>query len=375
MEVSIMGSKLIKRGRLMIAVSGLGVAFLASTGFAAEIGPLPQLKTDILKAELGKRLFFDKRLSGDAAISCASCHMPEHGFSHPDALSPGYPGNEHFRNSPGLINTAHKKSWQHDGRLGTNLNDVTREMLTETYLMNMDMRIMQERAKQDPEYVRMFKEAGYGEPSNGGIRNAIPEYLKTLTSRGAPFDTNTMSRAAKRGQKLFTGKGGCVSCHDGANFTDGKPHNTGVPENLDVFLDPMRHQAFLAYSLFMGVENLYNLKRDPGAHVQTHKADGSDMGKFMTPSLRELKFTAPYMHNGMIKTLPEVVKFYNQGGGKDSHKSVLMKPLKLTESEQKDLVEFLEALSGDQLIGKEFVWDQPYPAEYEAIADWRNVRN
>lgn len=370
-----MGAKLIKSGRLMLAVSGLSLAFFASTGLAAEIGPLPQLKTDLLKAELGKRLFFDRRLSGDAAISCASCHMPENAFSHPDALAPGYPGNKHFRNSPGLINTVHKKIWNHDGRLGTNLNDVTREMLTETYLMNMDMRIMQERLKQDPVYVSMFKEAGYGEPSNGSVRKAIPEYLKTLTSRGSDFDEDKMSRGAKRGMKLFTGKAGCVSCHSGPNFTDGKGHNTGVPENLDVFLDPMRHQAFLSYAIFMGVENFYNMKRDPGAHVQTHKADGSDMGKFITPSLRELTYTAPYMHNGMIGSLEELVEFYNQGGGKDSHKSELMKPLKLTESEKGDLVDFLKALSGEPLTGKEFVWDQPYPAEYEAISDWRNVRN
>jgi cytochrome c peroxidase len=99
------------------------------------------------------------------------------------------------------------------------------------------------------------------------------------------------------------------------------------------------------------------------------------MGKFMTPTLRELAYTAPYMHNGMIKTLDEVVEFYNRGGGRDSNKSGLMKPLKLTQSEKKDLVEFLKALSGETLSSKEFVWDQPYPAEYEAIADWRNVRN
>ncbi len=370
-----MSPKLIKYGRLMMAISGLSLAFCATPGLAAEIGPLPELKTDLLKAELGKRLFFDKRLSGDAAISCASCHKPENGFSHPDALSPGYPGNKHFRNSPTLINTVHKKVWNHDGRLGTNLNDVTRGMLTETYIMNMDMRIMQERAKQDPEYVRMFKEAGYGEPSNGSIRKAIPEYLKTLTSRGAPFDDDKMSRSARRGMNLFTGKAGCVSCHNGANFTDNQAHNTGVPENLDVFLDPMRHQAFLAYGLFMGVENIYNLKRDPGAHVQAHKADGADMGRCITPTLRELNYTAPYMHNGMFETLDYVVEFYNQGGGMDSHKSELMKPLKLTETEKKDLVEFLNALSGEPLSGDEFVWAEPYPAEYEAIADWRNVRN
>lgn len=370
-----MSPKLIKRGRLMMAVSGLSLAFVASTGLAAEIGPLPQLKTDVLKAELGKRLFFDKRISGDAGIACASCHQPENGFSHPDALSPGYPGNKHFRNSPTLINVAHKKVWNHDGRIGTNLNDVTREMLTEDYLMNMDMRLMQERLKQDPEYVRMFKEAGYGEPSNGSVRKAIPEYMKTLTSRGSDFDKGKMSRSARRGMKLFSGKAGCISCHNGANFTDEQPHNTGVAENLDVFLDPARHQAFLAYGLFMGVENLFNLKRDPGAHVQSHKADGSDMGKFMTPTLRELVYTAPYMHNGMINTLDEVVEFYNLGGGQDSHKSEMMKPLKLTKDEKKDLVSFLQALSGDKLSGKEFVWDQPYPAEYEAIADWRNARN
>ena len=370
-----MSPKLFKRGRLMVAISGLSLAFVAVTGLAAEIGPLPQLKTDLLKAELGKRLFFDKRLSGDAAISCSTCHQPENGFSHPDALSPGYPGNKHFRNSPTLINAVHKTVWNHDGRLGTNLNDVTREMLTETYIMNMDMRIMQERLKQDPVYVRMFKEAGYGEPSNGGVRNAIPEYLKTLTSRGAPFDKGKMSRSQKRGMKLFTGKAGCISCHDGANFTDNQAHNTGVAENWDVFLVPARHQAFLAYSLFIGIENIYNLKRDPGAHVQTHKADGSDKGKFITPSLRELSYTAPYMHNGMIKTLDEVVEFYNQGGGQDSNKSKLMKPLKLTKSEKEDLVDFLKSLSGEKLTGKEFVWDQPFPAEYPAIADWRNTRN
>ena len=99
------------------------------------------------------------------------------------------------------------------------------------------------------------------------------------------------------------------------------------------------------------------------------------MGKFMTPSLRELSYTAPYMHNGMIKTLEDVVGFYNEGGGQDSHKSELMKPLNLSSKEQKDLVSFLKALSGDRLEGQEFVWDQAYPAEYAPIANWRKVRN
>ncbi len=361
-----------RQKQMLVASLALAVSFTlvgVSQAGSDNAGALPELKIDAAKAELGKRLFFDKRLSGDAAISCSTCHMPENGYSTDKALSPGYPGNGHFRNSIGLINAAHKKTWLHDGRLGTNLNDVTREMITEDYIMNMDMRIMQERVKQDPKYVEMFKAAGYGEPSNGSVRKAIPEYLKTLTSRGAPFDSGSMSDAAKKGQAVFKEKG-CVSCHSGALFTDGKAHNTGVPENFDVFLDPMNHQAFIAYAMFQGVDNYMNLKRDPGAYVQWKKADKSNMGTFMTPSLRELTQTAPYMHNGMLATLEDVVDFYNAGGGEDSNKSSSMRPLEMTDAEKADLVEFLKALSGEALTGPEFVWTEGYPEEYPVIQDW-----
>jgi len=366
---------IVQRG-LLALVAGLGsvTAVIADT---ADTGPVPAIKFDKAKAELGKRLFFDKRISGDAAISCASCHVPENGFAHPDALSPGYPGNGHFRNSPTLINAASKKIWLHDGRLGTNLNDVTREMITEDYIMNMDMRIMQERLKQDPVYVEMFKKAKMGEPSNGGARNAIPEFLKTLTSRNAPFDTGNMSDAAKRGEQLFKGKAGCLACHNGPLLSDGKYHNLGVPENLDVFRDPLNHQTFIAYNNFQGIPNFMNLKRDLGVFVQDKSVAGAEKrkGAFMTPTLRELKYTAPYMHNGTIGTLRAVVDFYDRGGGKDPHKDSALKPLKLTNSEKSDLVAFLEALSGDPLTGKAFVWSEPYPEEYPVIADWRKARN
>ncbi len=366
-----MGVQLSKRCALLAVA--LGVVLAAPAVIAADIGPLPALKYDKAKAELGKRLFFDMRLSGDAGIACSTCHDPANGFSSPTALSKGYPGNGHFRNAPSVINAGHKKVWMHDGRLGTSLNDVTREMITEDYIMNMDMRIMQERLKQDPVYVKMFKDAGYGEPSNGKVRKAIPEYLMSLTSKNVPFDKGTMSAAAKRGMKLFTGKAGCVQCHNGPLFTDQKAHNTGVPENFDVFLDPMNHQAFLAFAMFQGIENYMNLKRDPGYYNVT--TDKADMGKFITPSLRELKYTAPYMHNGMVKTLEDVVVFYNNGGGEDSNKSSLLKPLGLSKGERSDLVAFLLSLSGDPLTGAEYVWQEPYPEEYEAIANWQKVRN
>lgn len=368
----------LKTGRSLLAAAlGLGMAFGTQAGKAADFGPVPELKVDAAKAELGKRLFFDKRLSGDAAIACSDCHVPENGYGSKEALSPGYPGNGHFRNAPSVINSAAKKKlghpWMWDGRLGTSLNDVTREMLTEDYIMNMDMRIMQERVKQDPQYVEMFKAAGYGEPSNGSVRKAIPEYLNSLTSENAPFDSGSMSDAAKRGMDLFVGKAGCAQCHNGPLFSDGKAHNTGVPENFDVFMDPMNHQAFLAFAMFQGIENYMNLKRDPGSYNVT--LNHADVGKFNTPSLREVKHTAPYMHNGMVATLADVVEFYNEGGGKDSKKSKLLQPLGLSDAEKQDLVAFLDALSGDPLTSERHVWKEEYPAEYPVIENWTQARN
>ncbi|MCP4383108.1 MAG: c-type cytochrome [Hyphomicrobiales bacterium] len=333
------------------------------------------MEVDAKKAALGKRLFFDPRLSGDAAISCATCHIPEKGFGDGLALSKAYPGSDGFRNTPTLINSAQKAAWFHDGRIGTNLNDVTRESITETYSMNMDMRLMQERIKQDPAYVVMFEEAGFGEPSNGSVRNAIPEYLKTLTSRGAAFDTGVMTDAAQRGFELFTGKAGCAQCHSGPRFTDDMPHNTGVPDNPDIWSNPMRHLTFVAFGNFMGVENYMNLRRDVGAHVRTHKADGSDIGKFMTPTLRELTYTAPYMHNGTIETLEDVIAFYNQGGGDDPNKDPRIKPLDLSRDERANLLAFLMSLSGDPLTGPEHVWQEKINVNYPVIDDWLEKRN
>lgn len=355
----------------LVRIPTLGLLALCSATSFASLSPLD---VNNARAELGKRLFFDTRLSGDDSLSCSSCHVPENGFSFPEPLSPAYTGSEGFRNSPTLINTVYKSNWFHDGRIGTNLNDVIRENITEDWIMNMDMRLMQERLKQDPIYVEMFVKAGLGEPSNGGVRKAIPEYLKTLTSKNVPYDKGELSSVAKRGEALFNGKAGCVQCHSGALFSDGKAHNTGVPENLEVFLDPLRHQTFIAFNMFMGIPDYLSLKRDVGAHVQTHKADGSDRGKFMTPTLRELKYTAPYMHNGMMSSLKEVVSFYNQGGGEDRNKDSRVKPLGLTDKEQQALVAFLESLSGDPLIGPDYEW-LDYDFDYEYTEDWDNAKN
>ncbi len=345
-----------------------------TTGGNFEDGFVAPIEFDARMAELGRRLFFDPRLSGDAAISCASCHDPEHGFSDGLALSNAYPGSLGFRNTPTLINTAHKSAWFHDGRIGTNLNDVTRESITETYVMNMDMRLMQERLKQDPIYVRMFAEAGLGEPSNGGVRNAIPEFLKTLTSRNSPFP-NSLSPSAQRGLGLFSGKAGCANCHSGSRFTDDTPHNIAVPENREIWADPLRHITYVSFAKFIGIENYMNIRRDVGAHVRTHRVDGADIGTFMTPTLRELIYTAPYMHNGVFATLDEVVAFYNEGAGQDQNKDPLIRPLGLSIEEQSDLVNFLISLSGEPLTGPDFVWQENISTSYLAIENWPKIRN
>jgi cytochrome c peroxidase len=184
-----------------------------------------------------------------------------------------------------------------------------------------------------------------------------------------------MSADAKRGFELFKGKAGCAQCHSGPRFSDDTPHNIGVPENPDIWSNPLRHVTFVTFGKFMGIENYMNIRRDVGAHIRTHKVDGSDIGKFMTPTLRELTQTGPYMHNGVMKTLEDVVAFYNRGGGADVNKDSRVKPLGLSKEERANLVAFLESLSGDPLTGPEHVWKDKINVNYAVIKDWLKQRN
>ena len=358
---------------MILRTLALSALLMGSAAMAQEaVTPEPPMDVKPAQAELGKRLFYDTRLSGDTNLSCASCHHPDKAFSDGEALSQAYTGAAHFRNSPTLANVGFRDAWLHDGKLGTNLNDVTREMITETFLMNMDMRIMQDRLKQDPKYVEMFDAAGYGEPSNGGARNALQAFQQTIQSRNAPVDTGAMSASAQRGQGIFVGKGNCASCHSGVRYTDDKPHNTGVGDNPDIWSDPMRHSAFVTYAKFMGVPNYMNLREDLGAFVRTHQPE--TRRSFLTPSLRELTYTAPYMHNGTMATLQEVVDFYDAGGGDDPLKDARLKPLGLVPSEKADLLAFLEALSGESFDTDAYVWRED-DYDYQLIENWRDVPN
>jgi len=207
------------------------------------------------------------------------------------------------------------------------------------------------------------------------VRNAIPEFLKTLQSSGSAFDTDSLNGGALLGFELFKGKAGCAQCHSGPRFSDDLPHNIGAPENMDVWSDPMRHVTYVTYAKFMGVENYMNLRRDVGAYVRTHTEDGSDVGKFITPTLRELKYTAPYMHNGVLETLDDVVNFYSKGGGGDPNKDSRLKPLNLSKDEKSDLIEFLLSLSGTPFTGEKYEWTEPFPDDYQPVDNWQAVDN
>ncbi len=306
--------------------------------------------------ELGKMLFFDGRLSGDATTSCATCHDPKKAFADGKAMSDGYPGTLYFRNTPTLINASRQSHFYWDGRMsGDDLPSLVRDHISEAHFMQADGRLVIERLRQVPEYESRFKSVMGGEPSYGKILSAVAAFVRSLESKNAPFDQYlngdkaAMSLAAVRGMKLFTGKANCVECHHGELLTDGKFHNLGVPVNEDLFNEPERHITYRRFLRTIGVGECATVSHDVGCNCVTK--DEKDRGVFRTPSLREVGRTAPYMHNGTIATLEEVVEFYNQGGGESANgaKDPRLKPLSLADNEKADLVAFLKHLSGDSL--------------------------
>jgi len=328
----------------------------ASAAWGQALQPLPPIeppKTE--QVELGKYLFFEPRLSGDGGVSCDTCHDPATGWGDGKALSTGYPGSEYFRNAQTLLNAAYYKRNYWDGRMaGSDLPTLVRDHLTEAHFMQVDGRLLAERLKQVPEYVEMFQKAFSGEPTFGRTLTAVAAFLKTITSRNAPIDRHlrgdrsALSAEAQEGLALFQGKAGCAQCHTGALLSDQKFHALGVPENPDIFADPFRHTTFRRFFRTLGAPNAENYREDPGLYGVTKEK--VDWGKFRTPSLREVSRTAPYMHNGSLATLEDVVAFYDRGGGQHRNKSPLLKPLGLTAGEKRALVEFLKSLAGDPVI-------------------------
>lgn len=309
----------------------------------------PQTKA---KEELGKKLFFDRRLSGDGTMSCVTCHDPEQGFSDGLEISLSYPTTRNWRNSPTLINVAFQKSLFTDGRAPT-LEDQALFPMMSAFEMNQNLDFLEEEIRSVPEYVAAFKEVfGNEDITRERIAMAIAAFERTLISRNAPLDRfldgdeEALSDEAQKGYELFIGRGKCAECHYGVNLSDDRYHALQVPENPEHLKDPRIAATRRFVAKVYHFDEYRSLEEDPGRYLITK--DQKDWKAFKTPTLREIASTGPYMHNGTFPTLDEVIDFFNRGGGKGNE---VLKPLNLTPTEKEQLRIFLEeGLTGEPII-------------------------
>ena len=295
------------------------------------------------KAALGRKLFFDPILSEDGTVSCASCHQPDHGFASPDPKAIGLHGRVGKRNAPSLLNKAYDSHLFWDGRV-EKLEEQAISPLSNPDEMGSDIQIAIDRLRESEEYVSLFEiafadsgdsgEKGGGEKGDKPDKNvicsetigqAIASFERTLVIGDSGVDRfrsanyKSLSESARQGMWIFESRGKCWKCHSSKTFSDQDFHNTGVSFDQE--------------------------DRDVGR--MEHTKDPEDRFKFKTPALRGVANTAPYMHDGSMATLREVVEFYNRGGSqKDSQLSDKIEPLNLSEDDVDNPVEFLKALSG-----------------------------
>ncbi|NJD56922.1 MAG: cytochrome-c peroxidase [Nitrospirae bacterium] len=302
------------------------------------------------KIELGKKLFFDRRLSGDGTMSCASCHIPEQAYTDGQDISLSYPTTKNWRNSPTLMNVAFYKNLFHDGRVKT-LEDQALFPMMSAFEMNQNLDFLEEEIRVVPEYAEAFKKVFNGEPTRERIAMAIAAFERTLVSVNAPYDRflkgdkTAMTDDAQKGYEIFKGKGKCADCHFGVNLSDDKFYALNVPENPVLLNDPRVTATMRFVAKVYHYKDYRDLKEDPGRFLMT--GSKKDWKAFRTPTLRETAKTGPYMHNGVLATLDDVIEFFNRGGGKGNRH---LKPLGLNDDEKKQLKVFLEeALTGEEL--------------------------
>jgi cytochrome c peroxidase len=292
------------------------------------------------RVRLGRWLFFDKRLSADASVSCATCHRPEFAFSEPTPVSTGVGGRQGTRKAPSIVNLAartilpdvpedREQAFFWDGRVSS-LEHQVLVPIADRKEMGLDHQSMIDRLSALQGYRPYFAEAfGSGEITEERVATALSDYVRTRMSGNAPYDRwsyagdgAAMSAEAKRGSEIFFFTGRCAVCHAGFNFSDGRFHNLGV-----------------------GWDERARSFRDEGRFAVSHQP--RDRGAFKTPGLREVSRHAPYMHDGSLTTLRDVVEFYNRGGVAHPHLSGRIRPLGLTPQDVDALVAFLRALDGE----------------------------
>ncbi len=317
------------------------------------------------KIKLGKKLFYDRRLSINNTFSCAMCHIPEQGFSSNEmATAVGIEGRSVRRNSPTLYNVAYYQSLFHDGRENTLEQQVWAPLLAHNEMANPSIGYVIDKINRLPEYQGLFKKAFNRPAGMETIGQALASYERTLNSAASTFDhwyfkkqKNAISPSAQQGYQLFIGKAQCSGCHtlssSHALFTDHQFHNTGIGYQNAMGIASASSKVQLAPGVFVEVDSKVidsvseNSISDLGRYEVTQNPD--DRWKYKTPSLRNISLTAPYMHNGSLATLEQVIRFYNQGGIRNETLDNLIKPLHLTEREINQLVAFLNTLTGNNI--------------------------
>lgn len=252
------------------------------------------------KIELGRRLFFDRRLSRDGSVACASCHDPERAFSDGRAIAVGVFGRRGRRNSPALINRGYGRLFFWDGR-ASSLEEQVLKPIEDPNEMDLPLTEASARVSLPPHE----------------IARALASFVRSILSGNSRFDRyvngdrSALTAEQQAGLQLFRGKADCVACHVGPNFSDERLHNTGIAWRDGKFAD-----------------------------------SGAGDGKFKTPTLREIARTAPYMHDGSIGTLEDVVEYYDRGGNKNPDLDFDVRPLRLSADEKRSLLSFLRSLNG-----------------------------
>jgi len=306
------------------------------------------------KVELGRLLFNDARFSGDGAISCASCHHSDKAFTDGLKTPIGIDKLTGSVNAPTVINSAFYDTLFVDGRaksleeqaMGPFINPVEHGLKDYTKIIDIIL--------EDDQYPVMFEQVfdiPEDDISIDYVVKAIASFERTLISGNSRFDQyyfgrdrTQLSESAARGLRIFRRKGNCANCHEisfnNALFMDNDFYNIGV--GFDKIKDQVKD---IISSIKAGEKlNLISAKQvELGRFNVTYVID--DIGKFKTPTLRNISLTAPYMHDGSIKTLEEVVEYYDKGGDKNRYIDAAIFPLKFTEQEKIDLVEFMKALT------------------------------
>jgi len=302
-----------------LILGGLGCAIALSIGFN---NPSP-IKT---KAQLGKKLFFDPILSKDHTISCASCHIPANGFADTLAISLGVNASPGSRNAPTVMNLRGHDPFFWDGRAAS-LEEQALMPIANPVEMDLPITEAIKRLSNSKAYRQLFASIFKQLPSPKNLGLALAAYQNTLETDESAFDLDQMSASAERGRQLFVSdKTKCFDCHNGPDFTNDDFKNIGLYDGINL--------------------------TDEGRYTITKNKD--DIGKFKTPGLRNIAVTAPYMHNGMFKTLEAVIDYYDQPDQfvktSINRDSLLRQPLGLSAAEKADLKAFLEALTDDRFL-------------------------